>query len=373
MNVPRRETEKEHVLPSIDEHRHRVLELNIVGIEVIQAVQRFTFPDPNAGAAAAAGLVAGGYGNNSVPLVAHKRTLARVYVDSGPTDNVPVKGTMTLSSLDGSWGPASVDVGPPVNLGGATARELANLDRGDLRNSLNFMLPVPLLAGPIRLDAEIDVDDPLYGSSPVTHSESVEFQERKLPKTLIPMLVMNGEAGMILQMADYEAALDHVRAAFPAPDDNFDHLPPLDGGEWVYNEDDLTTQDGTNGLMMQLENIVSGFDTSASIVTAELVHPREPIWGALDGLSVGYIVWFTYEASPYETAGPFAHELGHSFGLHHAGEDPRIPLVTDDYGVDLSSMTLMPPRSSELMNAMSGYPWWMSTATWGILFDAFAV
>lgn len=142
-------------------NRRRV-RLQILGIEVIQAVQRFTLD----GQEGKRGFSPDGpEWNNSVPLVARKRTLVRVYVDSGmqserievpnPDYNpeVPreepktkqlllgglpnVSGTLRLQRAFGS----DLVVSPINSDQVVTARPPDQIDRNQLDNTLNFVLP----------------------------------------------------------------------------------------------------------------------------------------------------------------------------------------------------------------------------------------
>jgi hypothetical protein len=56
-----------------------------------------------------------------------------------------------------------------------------------------------------------------------------------------------------------------------------------------------------------------------------------------------------------------------------ATADPRhIPALTDDVGMDMSSLALVWPNTPETMGAITSGRTWCSTKSWEILFDVFA-
>jgi hypothetical protein len=417
------------VLPDTTRERGLEATLGIAGIEVIQAIQRYTVTDPAAGppvpdrlgaVGAAAGLAAGAAGG-PVPLVSKKRTLARVYValaaalpiapppaphllnvpQPETTDEINVTGTLTLTPV----GLEPVDAGPPLNPFQARAKLFANLDRATLDDSLNFSLPVDLLMGSIQLDVEVQPADPIFGVQSVQGSTTVDFTDSVLPKKLIPMIVHNGRSAVEHTMDDYNNMLDQVRACYPAADESFDPLPPLRGNDIVYdvvqNDSDLTTEDGWTELFGQIEEITSSFQMDGTILTVLLAQDPPPP-GTVDlfaGRDNGPFAIFV-------DARGFAHELGHGFGLGHPPTpvpyppiDDRLPTRTEDVGIDMSRLTaeepagvadryrqradlggllaapelLVLPDASEMMFPIVMSPWWISIASWNILFNEFRV
>lgn len=357
------------VLPSERLPGHLVAGIKIVGIEVIQAVQHFSLTEPGGSGGTAVVVIGSGgpevvvigspFANNSVPLVAGKRTMVRVYVASTIRDGVPVRGNLRVFALNGTP-PLSLDAGYPINLDRAfVARPVDLIDRNTLDHTLNFVLPVLLLRGSVRLEVDVYVNDPYFSPESDFSTLTVEFHERRLPKKLVHMLIHNIAAPAPETISDYLRDLDQVIACYPAADDSFFPLYYLPGYEAIESASDLT-QTGLQPLFSQIEQIMANFNMNGYVLTGLLARPPH---GGIVGQEGVPIV--------FEDSAGFAHELGHKFGLHHAGEDPRIPSNTDELGLDMSSLTLIRAGASELMNPMASTPWWVSTATWQILFDAF--
>ena len=209
------------------------MRLQILGIEVIQAVQRFSLGDSDRkdpeGYDRGFSRIDPGE-SNSVPLVARKRTLVRVYVDSGMQSEyieVPdphygepahrsktkklllgglpnVSGTLTLQP---AFGPDLVV--RPINPDQVvTAHPPDQIHRNDLSQTLNFVLSHKQLSGRVRLAVEVHLGGAgtrsitsfffrfmrrsvlglMFGLQPPT-STPVEFQERRLPRELVHLLV----------------------------------------------------------------------------------------------------------------------------------------------------------------------------------------
>ena len=127
----------------------RVPKLSIAAIEVVQVIQR---PD------------------NSVRLVAHKRTVARVFVDSGVTDGFNYgAGPNVVPDIVGNVVVYPVGRGFGTNGKPLTPRVLAVTptspvavppsirSRGDPSHSLTFELPTADLDGQVRIDAQVAV------------------------------------------------------------------------------------------------------------------------------------------------------------------------------------------------------------------------
>jgi hypothetical protein len=338
--------------------------LKIVGIEVVQAVQRFSFSDPTE--------------NNSVPLVARKRALVRVYIDSGLHDGLDsgfgknalgdITGNLSYSlpNTNGFFSSA----GPPINADEVvTARPRDHIDRNRLDDSLNFILPRESLAGTVQLAVDVYLKDAPW----ISHlglsdhaSTSVEFHERRFPRKLVHMLIHNaGDDPYGINPPTMNRYLDElwsVIARYPAPDESFFPLYHLDEAEYL--EDGSTIQD----VFASFEPILAHYDLDGFIFTG-LVSPS--LDGPVKGDDAGSRIVF-------DDADTFAHELAHAFGLEHPASagmpplDPRIPIDTDEPNLNLHTLELVPAGSAEIMSPIASSPVGWSTASWQILFDAFA-
>jgi hypothetical protein len=368
----------------------RAVRLQILGIEVIQAIQRFSLDDPE--------------WNNSVPLVARKRTLVRVYVDSGmpkgyvevpnpdydphgresatnpktrkvSSGELPnVSGTLKLQRAFGS----DLVIRPINPDQVVTARPHDEIDRNLLDHTLNFVLPHKQLGGRMRLAVEVHLGGAgisvrrsilgfLFRFS-TRASTVVEFHERRLPRKLVHLLVNHPAAVAQPTMAYYIDCLHRVIAMYPAPDPDFYPLYHLPGFETIETDEHLHTDEGFGRLSDRLRAIMESFDLTGLEFT--VLYPDTPVF---PGDIVSNVVGHGEIGAIFQDAAGFAHELGHRFGLGHAvDQDPRLPsFSTDDLGLDMSKQppALVPAGSTEIMLSTSGQ--WCSTYTWQALFDTF--
>jgi hypothetical protein len=318
----------------------------ITGVEVVQAVQRFDLNDPTR--------------RNSVPLVAHKRTLARVYAtpagESRP--GAAISGELSVSRPEGGRRSA----GSPLNAG-MTVRPAAQIDRNDLNQTLNFLLPPAQLTGSVELRAKVYLASPLMrllGPS-AAFTLSLDFVERKLPWKFKRLLVGNGGIPPP-SVADFNRSLDTLAACYPAPDIDFDAsaVAPLPGYESIVNDSDLHQATGWPELFSQIENIMANFDLDGFVVAA-LLHAPPGVYAGLQGMPIVFVDGIT-----------FAHELGHKYGLADLHSDDQFAF-TDEPGVDLSKRPpqLVRQNSPDIMFFMSSSPTWCSTHTWETLFHKF--
>jgi hypothetical protein len=386
-------------------NRRRV-KLQILGIEVIQAMQRFSLD----GQAGQRGFSPDGpESNNSVPLVARKRTLVRVYVDSGVRDFIEVPNPNYDPKMPGTSEKKRVLTGELPNVSGTlklqralgsdsvlrpinddqivTARPPDQIERNKLDHTLNFVLPHKELSGRMKLSIEVHLGGAgtrsiagfffrfvrrsilgfMFGFS-TRASTPVEFQERRLPRKLVHLLVDHPAALAHPTMDDYLKCLRQMIAMYPAPDPDFYPLYYLPGFETVETDEHLNTDVGFGHLSDRLRGIKEQFDLSGLELT--VLYPKTPVF---PGDVVSNVVGHGEIAAIFDNGATFAHELGHRFGLGHAvDQDPRIPsMSTDELGLDMSMWppVLVPRGVNEIMDPSSGQ--WPSTFTWQALFDQF--
>ena len=82
----------------------------------------------------------------------------------------------------------------------------------------------------------------------------------------------------------------------------------------------------------------------------------------------------------------FAHEMGHSFGVHHAPcpplgsanappwpHDSRLPGGTEETGMDVSQHFVIRRNTSEIMSYCALDSRWPSIAFWDVIFDTLPI
>jgi hypothetical protein len=364
--------------------------LQILGVEIIQTIQRFDLANP--------------VQNNSVRLVANKRTLVRVYVDSGITNGFNNgAGPNEQANVTGSiliWPPGvtkAIDSGAPLNAGGVvTARPTAQINRDDLTHTLNFELPWQLLSGHVQILPEVWVTghktETETGWYDQGNLSTLDFKQRR-NRILVSMRVQDNQivgsppAGSPPTnpptIAQYNTSLQGARTRYPISENGF-VIGFAPGLQVVQTNHDLTTHDGWTDLLDDIEDIAddhSGWQIWTAIVPDDNRY-------ALNGIRRGGEPIFVARAGLQAT---FAHEMGHTFGIGHApcpapgdpgapeGIDNSLPADTEDIGMDVPQRFLIPVNTSELMSYCTP-TWagathqdrWPSIAFWDITFDALA-
>lgn len=370
-------------------HMRKKPALSIRGVEVIQVIQSFNLATPAT--------------NNSVPFVARKRTVARVYVDSGITDGfnygaganmLPgIKGTLTLSGL------ISPVTATPLSPTTIAAGSGATGDRNNLANTLNFELPWPVLTGKLTLSVNVWAQNPALpgpGWSDVNASTQIDFQSR--PKRDIVRILVAEMGGTIFAptiaqpaptAADFENSLQGARSRYPIAEDGFViRLAP--GYENIGTFANLRTRDGWEDLLEEIDDIADDFEDHLEFVWAALT-PNVAGY-TLNGIAndISERIWPLEDddrrmAVRMGLQGTFAHEMGHAFGLGHsncclpAGEAPdsRLPAngAIEDVGLDIPNMTLIPAGRGDIMSycgdtaSCGGATRWSSIAFWNVMFN----
>jgi hypothetical protein len=130
--------------------------LGIAGIEVTQAIQYFEFNRKGTG----------GYASrNTVPLVANKLTILRVYVDRSTFPDRPIPSTVT--------GVVNYPDHPeltPINAAPIPAKDADLIDRGNANDTLNFLVPASHCLGTVPFTAT--VFEPGHRSEPAYSSDA---------------------------------------------------------------------------------------------------------------------------------------------------------------------------------------------------------
>jgi hypothetical protein len=337
--------------------------LTIVGIERTQSIQFFMFNGQGSGAGT----------DNSVPLIAQKSTVLRVYIDgTTPTGASPASAVSGVLTLDP--GPTI----PPAN-GPIAPTPSTGINRGLANATLNFLLPASLCTG--TRTCTVSVFDPQLPGPRLVESEltiSLAFQS-------VPRLRVHG-------------VLVHVTGPgpnLPAPTDvalgntlgTLLRIGPLSGIDYSgyttidFNGDltSLPTSAGGCGmgweqLLGQLRALRAGSGTADVYV------------GILDfGVPVGVLGCGGSGVAAARDGDPFtmAHEVGHALGRSHApcpmgigSVDPSYPTFDmfpsgsiGEFGVNLSNWLIPAPQTTfDFMSACG--PRWISPYTYAAIRSA---
>jgi hypothetical protein len=336
-------------------------DLSIDRIEITQAIQ---FSNSTNGA------------DNSLPLVANKRTLVRVYLDSGVEAAINggavagVTGTLTAT------GSASFTLAPVAPF---TAKPLPSVDPNVITDTLNFIIPPEQANGTLRITVQATVG--------ANVSNPVQAVVTFVPVGVLDILmvrVRTRTAGAPDQ-ATYFANMNQLPLIYPIPTSPGSALRYwiLPGSEEVFADHDLTNDDGMGDFLDDLEDI------------QEESADHKKLYGMTSAMAAMARTGTSREGDNVSFGLPFlmtavGHELGHVYGLDHApfGTPGNQPEDTDDdfkpndaslgdVGVDVAAMVTMPAATKDFMSyggTVGSLPYenlWVSGYHWTKLFDKF--
>ena len=329
----------------------------VTAIEVVQAMQR---PD------------------NSIPLTANRRTSVRVFVSSGLTDgfdfgsgpNVLPGIRARLRALDPTRG-LNIDVGAPWNLPyDATATPDRQLETA----ALHFDLPLAACTGTVQLVASVDADLPGGWKAVASGSMTVSFAV-KPRQQILPLLIADSATPLPApSLSSVTNNLVGCQRYQPFADDGFIVNPALTmTTPWFV---DLRTGFGWSLLTTMLTTSIFTGQSQGGVRCAIVPQSTAYPWG---GMAIHRILVTTPSlVCQADSPTTFAHEFGHAYGLMHvncggpAGPfDGRLPLTTDEPGIDWSDRGFKPTGTNELMSYCG--PDWTSTAHWNLVFNAIPI
>ncbi|HEX6683389.1 MAG TPA: hypothetical protein VF062_11365 [Candidatus Limnocylindrales bacterium] len=293
--------------------------LKIVGVELTQATQYFPLNGNGAGAGP----------DNSVPLVNLRQTMVRVYAavktpplpprpGRPPNIDIPLGGRLHYLP---TGAPESRRKTVKALLRGRRKRD-SDLDRADLRDSLNFVIPAQDCQGTLRLQIDIFEDPPVFTptassvTEPVRRTATVYARFTNVPAFRVyPVLVHYIGRGLDIAAptpADFARFFQFTLNTYP--------IGRLQSGDCAtYDFDgDLTLPGpgcgaGYEDLLRRLERMKSGGDRTGVYVA--LLPPGTPSHDNIQGCGDyrGVIV-----AMGPVPSGIMAHEIGHNLGRKHA-------------------------------------------------------
>lgn len=336
--------------------------LRVDGIEITQSTQYYRASDHLTD-------VADRGPDNSIPLIAGKSALVRVYVRNrlGPLPGIT--GTLKVEKLSWQAGPTLLASLTPLAPGTTTAQSdpAYASERGNLRASLNFRIPAALVGFRLRLTAQIRSAD---GSH--TDEMSIEVAAG-LRQTLrvrgIPISFQGPDAsGNQISLArptlaDFASTASMALAMFPVEDQpdisltgGFNWFAPLTGAPDP--KDPGGCAPSWNALLYWLNLMKSADGNRTDRIYYGLAPAAMPIGfnsgcGGQGGVGAGLV----------GDAPAFAHECGHVCGFGHAPcgltagdpNDPSYPAYQPydtpmarqasigEYGIDLRNTSIASP------------------------------
>jgi hypothetical protein len=295
--------------------------------------------------------------DNSVPLIANKRTLIRAFVNSGRSDStpVPVTGTLEVQYEDGT-----VLTTSPA--GNATAIPEGTHDRNNIMSSLNFILPGSAF-GTAYVNVSVSVVGSASGAGDVAELETSASFIPAPGITIHPFLIELRAEGIAAptQVAAMDTLLQTqqrlpmVEGARILPFTTHAYLLPFgDDNSW-YN---LLY---TIGTVLPRPNI--GLPGERDYIHVAFINmPPNPLRGGIAMYSP--FIWIPSAVCGLTGNAGFnaencSHEIGHALGLNHAlcrqGNDPgppwssQLPGFTEEPGWYAAQNRMLPAGSTAEM------------------------
>lgn len=340
--------------------------LSITGVEFNQATQFFRSQlhlDP-----ATAGA------DNSIPMVAGKDLIARVYVDTGDDPARPAIGQVTgdfqIRPEGGSWNTIS-----PLN-GPIDPIQDEDIRRDDADATLNFLIPGAFAQD--GLEIQVRAFDSAVGNRPDLGVASGIYRDTLDFRTVEPLRVRGvlvnytgTPAVAAPTIADLRNTLDFVEDTYPV------HDVIITGVDIIDDDGDYTDMSGDGcgsgwgGLLDKLREM-QGDSTD---VYYGLLGSGVPLgWGGCGGGGVG--------AGPDGAGSTAAQEIGHAFDRDHApcgnagDPDPNYPVYATlpmgsigEYGIDAAGDVKDPTTDTDFMGYCGNK--WVSPYTYLGLLNAF--
>jgi hypothetical protein len=351
--------------------------LTIMGAEQTQATQFFKFNNQGSGAA----------GDNSVPLVANKTLVLRVYVSYYnlfvPGATLQVTGSVTADRI--SLFPPGVTPLPaptPINAP-ILAMDSSAIQRGQVNATLNFLVPASSCQGLVRFQITVwDNANSAFTSAVVT--QYVWFGSVPTPRVhgvLIHYTGPNASHTGNLDIAaptglDLVATLAPVIRVYPISGFSYTGCTVIDFNGDLTSGGGGGCGTGWNQLFNTLQNMRSTSGTSD--VYVGLLPSGVPTGGVTGcgggGVAISYI----------NSSMVFAQEIGHAFGRAHApcgnpgSPDPNYPTYNSypsgsigEFGYDVGTNTVWDPSSTYDFMSYCG-PVWVSPYTYVGLMNGIA-
>jgi len=349
------------------------LDLAMVGMEVTQGIQCF----------------ASDCGTNSVPLVAGRPTVVRVYTSAGlfpePGANGIVRGVTAVlyarRQNEEAPGTALWPANGPIDWISPALGERIGAKRDSADDTLNFLLPADWLTGSVVLHAVVNPD---WACGPWESEErrennrgeeTIAFEERNgLRINYVPIHYTPPEdchwRGDELPSDAIGTAWRWMYKVYPLGD-HPQYEPWAEPLEWNrcisrevegvgQNSVDLLAELNERWVFRLLAWIFSGLD--------EAVHPPHQLVGWLpagcylpggrsDAVYRGGYGLVAYMNDDADIRGKvLAHEMGHNMGMEHP-DDPDAEI--GEYGFDVARMEVKDFRLHDLMT-----PDWVTDVTW---------
>ena len=321
--------------------------LVIAFTERTQAIQDFSIPYYNYP------VIGNLPSNNSVPMIAGKSTLLRLYLDAHAYYNnqpVPTSATGTIT-LQLAGGPVTIK---PLNKNPVVTKRVNSINQLDLSQTLNFLIPPAWCKGALTYTAHIE--DPNDASQSFDSQQTINFSVVPVVKLHIVFIHYTGlnfndqPVDAVTNPADALICINEMLNVYPISD------VVADGCETMEWDRQLKISDNWDSLLDAVKELKDNSGSNA--IYLGLIPAAAQCGGTcgLGDIGGGVCVFF---AGPGSTPiDDVIHEMGHALGRKHAPEClPDGDEGDTDYpqygvfprasiggiGIDLRNMTVKDP------------------------------
>lgn len=312
---------------------------------------------------------------NSVPLVANRSTLVRVFAKTN--QSIPTQGI--LVSLNASRNGQNLPGSPLVS---NSSTVLPNPSRESLESTFNFSIPNSWSSGQVTLEAHVDPTQNLVETNEGNNSSQLNLSFTDLPPLdvkIVPINYFHTSGSEVqyypAQSSDYFS--DDVLKMFPLHDTIVSFHTPVN----FYG--DLTNSGEWSNLLSQLTSL----KLSEGALESQVWYGAIPVedtagnsWRITGPAGLGWIGYRValglYDSTTYHVNGGniAAHEIGHNLGREHSpcgvtNYDPNYPYangVIGQYGMDVLLQNLIQYTIPDIMSYCT--PNWISDYTYAGLF-----
>ncbi len=321
--------------------------------------------------------------NNTLSLVADKKTAARMYVDVNGTTSSQTAKAFLYGSQSGTDLPGS-----PLSMWHTAP---ATINRNTTNNTANFTLPSTWDQGTVTFSGRVkDLLGNVHSSSPFP----LAFTAREIPNYwIVPINTGSNASPVVVSNTTISDQEGYQRALYPVPEINFTRKPWQDIGPTTVNATIGDLNEYHTGVVLAW--LVSVLFTGKQPYTLpDQIYGFTPSGGGISDptwIGAGGYVARGYLGTSLE--GTMAHEINHNLdrsssgtwgrhvpaGCSAAGPDPAWPYSNDDIqetGFDTRSMKVVPSTYPDMMSyCQSGSTptKWISPYRWSNLFNTFSV
>jgi hypothetical protein len=300
----------------------------------------------------------------TLPLVQNRNGYLRIFVVGDQANNATP--AVQVRFYSGATLQSTVTIPPPLGLTGAPTAP----DESSSNKSWNYVIPGSMIQPGLRIEAEVDpgllVPESNDGDNVFAPAAAIIRTVPTLDVTFVPVLqkgipagrrvpgnVTTGNAASFMQVTRDMYPIDAYNTVLHTPytTATFDTLQDDNGNNaWGTILDEIRVLQVTEATSRYYYGVAKVSYTNGVAGVAYVSNPATfPPQVARAGLGWDYIPSGSIVA---------AHELGHNWGRNHApcggpsGIDPNYPQTdgtTGGYGYDLSTSTIEPPSSSDIM------------------------